>query len=50
MPCSLLSMLDSLSGTNCAGVRFPVERGWNGRDVSRNGMYDYVKECVSFIM
>ena len=46
MPCASLSVLGGPSGIDCDGVH----SGWNSRGVSMAGMYDCVKECVSFIM
>ena len=46
-----LSIPGSPGGTDYGGVRFPIHRGWNGRDFSMAGICDCViKECVSFIM
>jgi hypothetical protein len=35
---------------DCDGVRFPVHRSWNGRNIRMDGVCDCVKECVTFIM
>ena len=43
----------SLSVLDCDDIRFPICRVWNGKDVSLLGiysLYDYIKECGSFIM
>ena len=43
-------MLGSPGGTDCDEVRFSVHDGWDSRDISVDGMFDCVKECVSFVM
>ena len=37
-------------GTGCDQVRFPVTDDWDSRDVNVAGVFDCVKECVSFVM
>jgi hypothetical protein len=40
--------LDATVGTKC-DVRFPINRGWNSRDVIIiTGVCDCVKECVFY--
>ena len=50
VPCSPFSMLGSPCGTGCDEVRFPVCGAWGSRDVIVAGMYDCVKERMSFVM
>ena len=50
MPCTSFSMLAGPGGTGCDEVRFPVHGGWDSRDVSVVGLFDCVKECISFVM
>ena len=50
MSCVPLSMLGGPSTTGWDGVYFPVHMGCNSTDVSKAGVFDYVKECASFIM
>ena len=40
----------SPSGTGCDEVRFHVHGCWDSRDVSVLGVFDCVKECMSFVM
>ena len=47
MPCASFSMLGGPGGTGCDEVHFPVHGGWDNRDV---GVFDCVKECMSFLM
>ena len=49
MPSAPFSMLVT-GGTGNDGVRLPVYGGWDSRDVSKAGVCDCVKECVSFVM
>ena len=37
-------------GSGCDEVRFPVHGGWDSRDVNVVGVFDCVKECMSFVM
>ena len=50
MPCASFSVLDNPSGTDCDEVHFQVHGGWDNRDISVVGVFDYVKECMSFVM
>ena len=50
MPCTSFSVLGSPGGTDCGEVRFLVHGGWDSRDVSVVGVFDCVKECMSFVM
>ena len=50
MPCAPFSMLGRPGGTGCNEVYFLVHDGWGSRDVSVAGMYDCVKECMSFVV
>ena len=48
--CAPFSMLGGAGGIDCEEVRFLVHGGWGSRNVSVVGMYDCVKECMSFVM
>ena len=37
-------------GTGCNEVRFPVHGDWDNRDISVVGVFDRVKECMSFVL
>ena len=43
-------MLGGPGGTGCNEVRFPVHGCWDSRDVGVVGVFDCVKEYMSFVM
>ena len=49
MLCAPLSMLGGLDATGCDELGSPVHGFWD-KDVSVAGVYDCVKECMSFVM
>jgi hypothetical protein len=50
VPCAPFSMLCGSGGTGRDGVSFPVHGGWDSREVSVVGLWDCVKEFMSFVM
>ena len=46
MSCASFSMLDGPGGTGC---NVPVH-SWVSRDVIAAAVFDYVKECMGFVM
>ena len=47
MSCASFSMLDGFGGTGC---NIPVCTCWDGRDVIVAAVFDFVKECMGFVM
>ena len=43
-------MLSGPGGTGCDEVLIPVHGGWDSWNFNVVAVFDYVKECMSFVM